>query len=171
MPMVAGSQPTAVHPTRYAIGSRPSSSSRSSATTRQAAAASFCWAELPAVTVPSFMIGPSLASDAGVESARIPSSRSKVSGSPRRCGTSTGTTSSANFPSAQAAAARDWLRAAYASAASRPMPDCLARFSAVSIIPLIGPNRHSGWDRSRPRSSRSYSVVLPDRLPQRVAVE
>jgi hypothetical protein len=51
------------------------------------------------------------------------------------------------------------------------MPNWRDRFSAVSIMPLIGPNRHSGWDRSRPRSSRSYSDTLPARLPQRTEVE
>ena len=117
------------------------------------------------------MIGRSLPSDSGVESPRTPSSWSKTAGSPRRCGTSTGITSAANVPSAQAAAACRWLRAAYSSAASRPMPNWRDRFSAVSIMPLIGPNRHSGWERSRPRSSRSYSATVPARLPQRVAVE
>ena len=68
-------------------------------------------------------------------------------------------------------ATRWWLRAAYASARARSMPKSAARFSAVSTIPEIGPNLASGWDRSRPRSSRSYSATVPARAPQRVAVE
>ena len=64
------------------MGSRLRSRSSSSATTRQAAAASFCWLALPAVTVPSVDSGRSLASDSGVQSALIPSSREQTSGSP-----------------------------------------------------------------------------------------
>ena len=65
MPMRDGSQPAAAQPTSQPIGSRPSSSSLSSATTRQAAAASFCWLALPAVTTPSFSMGRSLAEALG----------------------------------------------------------------------------------------------------------
>ena len=68
-------------------------------------------------------------------SGRMPSSLANLSASPFFCGTSTGTTSSANLPASHAAAARRWLRAAYSSAASREMPYARARFSAVSIIP------------------------------------
>ncbi len=155
IPMRDGSHPTAAQLSKKAIGSRPSSSSRSSATTRQAAAASFCCAALPAVTVPPGMIGRSAASDSSVVSARTPSSRSKTTGSPLRWGISTGTISSSKSPPAHAAPARCWLRTAYASAASREIEKSDARFSAVSIIPLISPNRHDGWERSRPRSRRS----------------
>ena len=48
-------------------------------------------------------------------------------------GTITGTTSAAKRPSAQAAAARWWLRAEKASASSRGIAYCFARFSAVSV--------------------------------------
>src|SRR5271166_764624 len=82
MPMVAGSQPAAAHPARKPSGSRLSGPSRSSATTRQAAAASFCWLALPAVTVPPGVIVRSLASVWGVESGRTPSSRRTVTGLP-----------------------------------------------------------------------------------------
>ena len=60
----------------------------------------------------SGMIVRSLARVSGVESGRTPSSRLTVTGSPRRCGTWTGTTSSSNRPASQAAAARWWLWAA-----------------------------------------------------------
>ena len=99
----------------------PTTASLSSATTRQAAAASFCWLALPAVTVPSLISGRSLPSVAMVASARKPSSRAKTNGSPLRCGTATGTTSSSKLPASQAAAARWWLRSAKASASSRVM--------------------------------------------------
>ena len=58
--------------------------------TRQAAAASFCWLALPAVTTPpsSGLSAPRLSI---VASARIPSSRAKTMGSPRFCGTAIGT--------------------------------------------------------------------------------
>ena len=71
-PIRAGSQPTAVHPTRNAIGSSLNSASLSSATIKQAVAASFCCAALPAVMAPLFRIGRSFASDSAVVSARTP---------------------------------------------------------------------------------------------------
>src|SRR5580658_8577132 len=86
MPMREGSQPAAAQPTSQPIGSRPSSASLSSATTRQAAAASFCWLALPAVTTPPFSMAFSLPRLSGVASARTPSSLSKMIGSPRRRG-------------------------------------------------------------------------------------
>ena len=95
------------------------------------------------------------ASVSGDVSARTPSSRVTTIGSPRRCGTVTGTISSSNTPRSQAAAASRWLRTANSSDRCRPIPYRLAMFSAVSTMPEIGPNRQSGCDRSRPRSSRS----------------
>jgi hypothetical protein len=74
-------------------------------------------------------------------------------------------------PAAQAAAARWWLRTAYASASSRGIAYSFARFSAVSIIPEMRPKRSAGCERSRPRSSRSCSVTDPARAPQRIEVE
>ena len=52
------------------------------------------------------MTGLSLARPSAVVSARGPSSRDTVTGSPLRCGTATGTTSASNLPASQAAAAR-----------------------------------------------------------------
>ena len=99
MPMREGSQPAAAQPTSQPMGSRPSSASLSSATTRQAAAASFCWLALPAVTTPPFSSGASLARLSGVASARTPSSlveddRARRASAARR----TGTSSSSNLP-------------------------------------------------------------------------
>ncbi|MNC63884.1 hypothetical protein D3C75_1140440 [compost metagenome] len=91
------------------MGSRFSSASLSSATTRQAAAASFCWLELPAVTVPSRINGRSLPRLSRLASTRMPSSWRNRIGSPLRCGTLIGTTSESKRPSAQARAARWWL--------------------------------------------------------------
>ena len=88
------------------MGSRPSSSSLSAATTRQTDAASFWELELPAVTEPSFIRGRSLARDSIEESLRGPSSASNITGGPRRWGTGTGTISFLNLPSSEAATAR-----------------------------------------------------------------
>ncbi len=121
MPMNAGSHPAADQPTSQAMGSSPMLSTASSATTRQAAAASFCWEAFPAVTVPPGVIVRSLASTSAVESGRIPSSRPTISGSPLRWDTSIGTTSSSKWPASRAAVARRWLRAAKASEASLVM--------------------------------------------------
>ena len=110
--MCEGSQPAAAQPTRVAMGVRPSSASRSSATIRHAALASFCWLALPAVTVPLGMSTRSLPMLSVVASARKPSSRVNSTGSPLRWGTLTGTISSAKRPASQAAAARWWLRTA-----------------------------------------------------------
>ena len=106
MPMREGSHPAAAQPTKKADGVKPSSAKRSSATTRQAEAASFCWLELPAVQTPPATIGFNFASEAAVVSARMPSSLQKEIGSPPRWGMGTATISSSNRPSAQARAAR-----------------------------------------------------------------
>ena len=62
---------------------------------KHAAAASFCWLALPAVTIASGSrlpsIGRNLPSVSAEAPARNPSSRANRTGSPRRCGTSTGT--------------------------------------------------------------------------------
>ena len=79
---------------------------------------------LPAVTVPpSRNAGCSAASFSSVVSARGPSSASTVTVSPRLpLGASTGTSCSANRPSAWAATARWWLRSAKASWSARETP-------------------------------------------------
>ena len=106
MPIVAGWQPVTAHPFRKPIGVKPNSSSLSSPTTRHTEAASFWLLALPAETEPSRSTGRRRASVSSEVSARGPSSRSKDTGSPRRCGTGTGTISRSNRPSAWAAAAR-----------------------------------------------------------------
>ena len=63
--------------------------------------------------------GRSLPSDSAVVSPRTPSSWETTTGSPLRCGISTGTTSSSNTPFFQATAARWWDWAAKASCSSR----------------------------------------------------
>ena len=64
------------------------------------------------------------------------SSRSTTtSGLPRRPGTVTGTSSSANRPASWAAPARCWERTASSSCSSREMSYSRRRFSAVSSIP------------------------------------
>ena len=90
-----------------AIGARPSSSAFARDVTTTAAAPSEICEALPAVIVPSFLnAGLSAASASAVVPGRIPSSRATTTGSPLRCGISTGTTSSARRPSLQAASAR-----------------------------------------------------------------
>ena len=79
--------------------------------------------ELPAVIVPSAVnAGFSLASTSAVVSPRIPSSSRISIGSPRRCGTCTGTISSSNRPFFCAAAARWCDRAANSSCSARLIP-------------------------------------------------
>ena len=106
MPMVAGWQPVTAQPRRKAIGVRPSSSSLSSPTTRHTDAASFWLLAFPAETEPSRITGRRRASVSMLVSARGPSSFSKGTGSPRRCGTGTPTISLSNLPSVWAATAR-----------------------------------------------------------------
>lgn len=66
--------------------------------------------------------GRSRASVSTVVSGRTPSSALITSGSPLRCGNSTGTISSAKTPFFWAAAARWWLATAKASCSCRVMP-------------------------------------------------
>ncbi len=91
---------------------------------------------LPAVTVPPSRLnaGLSFASAAAVFSARGPSSCATFSGSPLRCGTSTGTISRANSPASRAATARRCDSAAKASCASRVIP-CFSTTSSA-VIPM-----------------------------------
>ena len=92
---------------------------------------------LPAVTVPSgFTIGFSLLSASRVVSGRGCSSQVTVT-APLRCGTVTGTISSASRPSAMAAPARCWLRTANASWSARATLHSAATFSAVSAIECV----------------------------------
>ena len=73
------------------------------------------------IVPPEANAGRSLLSDSAVLSALTPSSVSKTTGSPRRCGTWTGTISSASSPFLIASAARWWDRAANSSCSSRLM--------------------------------------------------
>ena len=115
-----GSQPAAAQPSRKPIGSSPSSSQAVLGDDQAGGRGVVLLAGVAggdgAVRHRSCA---ARASVSAVVSARMPSSRSKTIGSPLRCGTSTGTTSSSNLPASTAAAARWWLRAANASAASR----------------------------------------------------
>jgi hypothetical protein len=105
----------------------PSRSACSRRITTTAAAPSEIGEAEPAVIVPpptspsrsTANAGRSRASDSGVASGRIPSSSVSATGSPRFCGTSNGTISSANAPFFAAAAARWWLPAAYTSWSAR----------------------------------------------------
>ena len=87
-----------------AIGAIPSREALSADIIRTAAAPSFSELLLPAVQTPP-STGRSRASFSMVVSGLGFSSRSKTIGSPRVCGTATGTISSSNFPAAMAAAA------------------------------------------------------------------
>ncbi|MNH41044.1 hypothetical protein D3C72_1900880 [compost metagenome] len=88
---------------------------------------------MPAVTLPSFLkAGFSLARDSAVVPARGPSSVSKATGSPLRCGIRIGVISSLKRPASMAAAAFCWEAAAKASCCSRVRPYFATRFSAVT---------------------------------------
>jgi hypothetical protein len=90
--------------------------------TTTAAPPSEIWLAFPAVIVPSpSKAGRSLPRDSVVVPGRTPSSVSITTGSPLRCGTDTGTISSAKRPSLMAAAARSCDAAAKASCRSRAM--------------------------------------------------
>ena len=109
-------------PTSARIGAPSSSAFRRDMTTT-AAAPSEIWDAEPAVIVPSGAnAGRSFASDSAVVSGRTPSSSLTTSGSPLRCGISTGTISSSNRPSFIAAAARSCERAENSSWSCRLMP-------------------------------------------------
>ena len=118
MPIVAGGTPATAHDTSRTRGRRPSSAAPLGVVTTQIAAPSFCPEAFPAVTVASGssrpMIGRSRARASRLVSGRMCSSRSTTV-SPLRPGTVTGTISSANRPSACAAAARRCERTANSS--------------------------------------------------------
>jgi hypothetical protein len=81
--------------------------------------------------------GLSLARISIVVPGRMNSSCSTRVGSPRFCGISTGTISSASRPDSRAAAAFCCDRIANASWSSRVMPYCPATFSAVSPMECV----------------------------------
>ncbi len=98
----------------------PSSSALALLATTTAAAPSEIWEADPAVIVPSGSnAGRSFASDSAVVSPRTPSSAVTVTGSPLRCGTSTGASSASKTPLAAAFAASWCDRAAKASWSAR----------------------------------------------------
>ncbi|MCY1185997.1 hypothetical protein D9M73_268250 [compost metagenome] len=87
---------------------------------------------MPAVTLPSFLnAGFSLASESAVVPARTCSSVSKATGSPLRCGISTGVISALKRPASMASAALRCDSAAKVSCCSRLRPYFSTRFSAV----------------------------------------
>ncbi len=131
MPITSGSTPATAKERKASSGSMPSASALSRLITTSAAAPSLVCDELPAVTLPPLRkTGLSLPIASRVESARTPSSLSKENVASRRspCSsthtlrTSTGTVSSANFPSARAAAARWCERSPKASWSARLTP-------------------------------------------------
>ena len=82
---------------------------------------------------------------------RTPSSSVTTTGSPLRCGISTGTISSSKRPSFMAAAASSWLRAANSSCSSRVMPSLLAvRLGALAHRHLVERAEQPSWTSRRP---------------------
>ena len=76
--------------------------------------------------------GRSAANDSRLVSDLMPSSRSKINGSPLRCGTSTGTTSSASRPASHASIARRCERSDHASWSARSRPSSRLTMSVPS---------------------------------------
>ncbi len=114
--------------------------------TTTAQAPSEIWEADPAVMVPSAAkAGRSLARVCAVVSPRTPSSSLTITGSPRRCGISTGTISSSKTPFLTAAAASWWERADRESCSSRPMP------SRVLCRSVDSPIAH--WSNAQNRPS------------------
>ncbi len=171
MPITSGPTPATAHDLSASSGRRPRRSASSRVVTTHIAAPSFWPLALPAVTVEASSIfwrtGRSAASCSRVVSGRGCSSRSTTtSGLPRRPGTVTGTSSSANRPASWAAPARCWERTESSSCSSREMSYCLRRFSAVSSMPP-----GTGWSLppavSRARTRRSISSTEPPLTPVR----
>ena len=118
----SGSIAASAYPFIVAKGFSPNSSALSLLINTSAAAPSLIVEALAAVTVPSFVkAGRRL----GIFSKRTLVNSSSVSiiiGSPRRCGTSTGTISESNFPAAHASVER--------------LYDCMAKASCASLVKL-----------------------------------
>ena len=137
-PMTRGATPALAAPLTRASGSSPYRSTAASEASSRAAAPSLMPDALPAVTLPpARKAGLSAASDSAVVLARGCSSVSTTVTAPRRPGTSTGTISPANQPSAWAVAVRCWERRANASWSARETPWSSATFSAVSPIASV----------------------------------
>ena len=135
VPMMAGSTPALLYAAIVTIGVKPNSLAFASLITNTAAAPSLRPEAFPAVTVPSrSKAGRSLAKPSAVVPGLGYSSVSKTIGSPRRCGISTGTNSSAKTLSLSACSARDCEVAANASWSSRLKEYFFAIFSAVLPI-------------------------------------
>lgn len=137
-PKSRGLLPATAHETSRTDGVSPSAAARGGVVTMQAAAASFCPLELPAVTVDagSFFprIGRRRVSASSEESARGCSSRSMTT-SPFRPGTVTGMSSASNAPDSWAATARWCDCRAKRSCASREMPYSERSSSALPTLP------------------------------------
>ena len=92
----------------------------------------------------------------------MPSSRSTTTGAPFRCGTSTGTTSSARAPDSQPACARRCDRADHASCSSRLIPS--SAFTSSEDSPMTFPvnvDHRPSW------IIVSIISVFPSREPSR----
>ena len=101
---------------------------------------------LPAVMLPALSkAGRRPASDSAVVSPRTPSSVSKTTGSPLRCGISTLTISLSNRPSLAARAARSCDLAASSSCGSRASPAEAAYFSVPAPM--------ATWSKAQNRPS------------------
>ncbi len=160
---------TAAQPFRATDGlhTGPSSSSRSSATTdtrrRRRSAGWSC----PAVTVPPRRHGAQLRQRAAAGRCRgvVPSSRSNVDRLAATLGTSTATISSSKAPACDGG--RSPLVAAGGERIRCLAVDAVvdARFSAVSIMPLISPKRHAGCDLSRPDRADRRASDCPTARP------
>ncbi len=133
---------------------RPFSSAKAREVTTSAAAPSDRGEELPAVMVPSFAnAGRRAPSDSAVVSGRTPSSWETTSGSPLRCGISTGAISPSKTPSDWARAAR-WCEAAATSS-------CSARAMFRSPLPDSVSSPMASWLREsvRPSHATASSMV------------
>ena len=139
---MSGPATTPCAPISASTGAPAAAAASADITTTAQAPSEICEAE-PAVIVPSAAnAGRSLASASAVVSARTPSSVSKISGSPRRCGTGTGTISSASRPFLIASAASWCDRAANSSCSARVMPSLrvvpLGRLAHREVVERVG---------------------------------
>ena len=142
---------------------RPSSSALALLITTTAAAPSEICDDDPAVMVPSLLnAGRSFDRLSAVVSARMPSSSLNCTGSPLRCGISTGTTSSSNRPFFHASAARWCDRAENASWSSREMPSSALHASvSAPIACVVKTSQRPSYD------IESTSLTSPNFTPSR----
>ena len=134
MPMIRGATPAVAMPMTRARGVRPWRAAAASLASSSAQAPSLTPDALPAVTLPSGRTTPFSFASASRLVSRGCSSLATTIGSPFFCAIVTGVISASKKPLFCAATAFCCEASAILSCASRPIPNSVATFSAVSGI-------------------------------------